>query len=79
MSAVGHAGKSCGVTVRVQHDSDPRRFPAIPRAAQKLERLSQGRTAVERVDERLKVFQGAGDASSRRQSQVARALTRIRV
>jgi hypothetical protein len=42
---------------------DLRRFPPIPRATQKFERLYDGRTAVERVNGRLKIFWGADDGN----------------
>jgi hypothetical protein len=38
---------------------DGRRFPPIPRATQQFERLYKGRTAVERVNARVKLFRGA--------------------
>ena len=63
MSAICNAGKSYGLTVRVQRDIDLRRFPAIPRATKKFERLYKGRTAVERVNARLKIFWGADDGN----------------
>jgi hypothetical protein len=63
MSAICNAGKSYGLTVRVKRDIDLRRFPAIPRATRKFERLYKGRTAVERVNARLKVFWGADDGN----------------
>jgi hypothetical protein len=63
MSAVCNAGKSYGKTVRVPQATDPRRFPALPRATKKFERLYKGRTAVERVNARLKVFWGADDGN----------------
>lgn len=50
-----------GLTVRVQQDIDLRRFPAIPRATKQFERLYKGRTAVERVNARLKIFWGLDD------------------
>ena len=53
-----NAGKSYGLTVRVPQEIDLRRFPAIPRATKQFERLYKGRTAVERVNGRLKVFWG---------------------
>ena len=61
MSAECNAGKSYGKTVRVPRDVDPRRFPALPRATKKFERMYKGRTAVERVNARLKVFWGVDD------------------
>jgi len=63
MSAECNAGKSYGKTVRVPEATDPRRFPALPRATKKFERLYEGRTAVERVNARLKVFWGVDDGN----------------
>jgi hypothetical protein len=63
MSATCNAGKSYGKTVRVPQATDPRRFPALPRATKKFERLYKGRTAVERVNARLKVFWGVDDGN----------------
>jgi Transposase DDE domain/Transposase domain (DUF772) len=63
MAGICNAGKSYGKTVRVPRDVDPRRFPALPRATQKFERLYKGRTAVERVNARLKVFWGVDDGN----------------
>jgi Transposase DDE domain/Transposase domain (DUF772) len=63
MSATCNAGKSYGKTVRVPQATDPRRFPSLPRATKKFERLYKGRTAVERVDARLKVFWGVDDGN----------------
>jgi hypothetical protein len=63
MSEICNAGKSYGLTVRVNRDIDLRRFPAIPRATKKFERLYKGRTAVERVNARLKIFWGADDGN----------------
>jgi hypothetical protein len=56
MSEICNAGKSYGKTVRVPREIDLRRFPALPRATKKFERLYKGRTSVERVNARLKVF-----------------------
>ena len=56
-------GKKYGMTVRVPRDIDQRRFPALPRATKKFERLYKGRTAVERVNARLKIFWGADDGN----------------
>jgi hypothetical protein len=50
-----------GLTVRVKQEIDLRRFPSIPRATKLFERLYKGRTAVERVNARLKVFWGVDD------------------
>jgi len=63
MSAVCNAGKTYGLTVRVPREIDLRRFPAVPRATKKFERLYKGRTAVERVNGRLKIFWGADDGN----------------
>jgi hypothetical protein len=50
-----------GLTVRVKQEIDLRRFPPIPRATKQFERLYKGRTAVERVNARLKIFWGIDD------------------
>jgi hypothetical protein len=50
-----------GLTVRVKQDLDLRRFPPIPRATKQFERLYKGRTAVERINARLKIFWGSDD------------------
>ncbi len=56
-------GRRYGKTVRVKREIDLRRFPPIPRATKQFERLYRGRTAVERVTARLKVFWGADDGN----------------
>jgi hypothetical protein len=61
--AVCNAGKDYGKTVRVDCAVDLRRFPPIPRATKKFERLYRGRTAVERVNARLKIFWGVDDGN----------------
>ena len=58
-----NAGKTYGKTVRVKREIDLRRFPPIPRATKQFERLYKGRTSVERVNARLKVFWGADDGN----------------
>ncbi|MBM4043378.1 MAG: transposase [Planctomycetes bacterium] len=58
-----NAGKKYGKTVRVKCELDLRRFPPIPRATKLFERLYKGRSAVERVNGRLKVFWGADDGN----------------
>jgi Transposase DDE domain/Transposase domain (DUF772) len=63
MSKICNAGKSYGKTVRVPSEVDPRRFPSLPRATKKFERMYKGRTAVERVNARLKVFWGMDDGN----------------
>ena len=55
--------KLYGLTVRVKQEIDPRRFPAIPRATKQFERRYKGRTAVERVNARCKLFWGADDGN----------------
>jgi len=63
MSKICNAGKSYGKTVRVDRQLDPRRFPSLPRATKKFERMYKGRTSVERVNARLKVFWGVDDGN----------------
>ena len=58
-----NAGKRYGKTIRVKQEIDLRRFPPIPRATKKFERLYRGRSAVERVNGRVKVFWGADDGN----------------
>jgi hypothetical protein len=50
-----------GLTVRVKQEIDLRRFPSIPRATKQFERLYKGRTSVERINARLKIFWGIDD------------------
>jgi hypothetical protein len=63
MSTVCNAGRTYGKTVRVPRGVDLRRFPALPRATKKFERMYKGRTAVERVNARLKLFWGVDDGN----------------
>jgi hypothetical protein len=49
----------------VPREIDVRRFPAIPRATKQFERLYDGRTSVERVNGRLKIFWGVDDGNIR--------------
>jgi Transposase DDE domain/Transposase domain (DUF772) len=56
-----NADRDYGLTVRVKQEIDLRRFPSIPRATKQFERLYKGRTAVERVNARLKIFWGIDD------------------
>jgi Transposase DDE domain len=63
MSTICNEGKSYGKTVRVPSTVDPRRFPALPRATKKFEQMYKGRTAVERVNARLKIFWGVDDGN----------------
>ena len=58
-----NAGKKYGLTIRVKRAIDLRRFPPIPRATKQFERLYKGRTSVERVNGRLKIFWGADDGN----------------
>ena len=58
-----NGGSTYGKTVRVKCALDLRRFPPIPRATQEFERRYKGRTAVERVNGRLKLFWGAEDGN----------------
>ncbi len=58
-----NAGRSWGLTARVPCELDLRRFPPIPRATQEFERRYKGRTAVERLHARLKIFWGADDGN----------------
>jgi hypothetical protein len=62
-AAVCNAGRPFGMTVRVKCEIDLRRFPPIPRATKQFERRYKGRTAVERVNGRIKVFWGADDGN----------------
>ncbi len=59
--AACNGDRKYGLTVRVKQDIDLRRFPPIPRATQQFERLYKGRTAVERVNSRFKIFWGIDD------------------
>jgi hypothetical protein len=56
-------GKKYGLSVRVKCEEDLRRFPAIPRATKQFEERYKGRTAVERVNARLKIFWGVDDGN----------------
>jgi hypothetical protein len=59
--AACNGDRDYGLTVRVKQEIDLRRFPSIPRATKQFERLYDGRTAVERVNGRLKIFWGIDD------------------
>jgi hypothetical protein len=63
MSKICNAGKSYGKTVRVPREIDMRRFPSLPPATEKFERMYKGRTAVERINGRLKLFWGVDDGN----------------
>jgi Transposase DDE domain len=56
-------GRRYGLTVRVKCEEDLRRFPPIGRATKQFERRYRGRTAVERVNARLKLFWGVDDGN----------------
>jgi hypothetical protein len=58
-----NAGKDYGLIIRVDHTLDLRRFPPIPRATKEFERRYKGRTAVERVNARTKIFWGIDDGN----------------
>jgi hypothetical protein len=49
--------------LRVKYEIDLRRFPAIPRDTYRFVRLYKTRTAVERVNARLKIFWGIDDGN----------------
>jgi hypothetical protein len=59
--AACNGDRKYGLTVRVKQEMDLRRFPPIPRATKQFERLYKGRTSVERVNGRLKIFWGIDD------------------
>jgi hypothetical protein len=63
MDSICNAGKSYGKTVRIKAEEDLRRFPPIPRATKQFERRYKGRTAVERVNARVKIYWGADDGN----------------
>ena len=54
---------AAGLSARIPCELDLRRFPPIPRATKEFERRYRGRTSVERVNARLKVFWGADDGN----------------
>jgi hypothetical protein len=56
-------GREYGLSVRIKCEEDLRRFPAIPRATKQFEERYKGRTAVERVNARLKIFWGVDDGN----------------
>ena len=60
-----NGGKQYGLTKRISREIDLRRFCRLPRSTKKFERLYRGRTAVERVNGRLKLFWGADDGNVR--------------
>jgi hypothetical protein len=58
-----NAGRRAGLQARIPCELDLRRFPPVPRATKLFEGLYKGRTAVERVNARLKIFWGADDGN----------------
>jgi hypothetical protein len=56
-------GLTAGLSARIPCALDLRRFPPIPRATKEFERRYKGRTAVERVNARLKIFWRADDGN----------------
>jgi hypothetical protein len=56
-------GRPFGLIVRVDYRIDLRRFPPIPRATKQFEEKYKGRTAVERVNARTKIFWGIDDGN----------------
>ena len=52
-----------GKTVRVRCELDLRRFPPIPRATKEFEKRYKGRTSIERVNGRTKLYWGADDGN----------------
>src|SRR5271165_1113864 len=58
-----NGGRRYGLVARIKSELDLRRFPPIPRATKQFERLYNGRTAVERVNARLKLYWGADDGN----------------
>ncbi len=63
MADICNKHKPYGKTVRLKQAIDLRRFPPIPRATKEFERRYKGRTAVERVNARCKLFWGADDGN----------------
>lgn len=52
-----------GLVARIKSELDLRRFPPIPRMTKQFERLYNGRTSVERVNARLKLYWGVDDGN----------------
>lgn len=52
-----------GKTVRIKQNLDLRRFPSVPRATREFERRYKGRSAIERINARCKLFWGADDGN----------------
>ena len=51
------------LSVRIDCEADLRRFPPLPRGTARFETRYDGRTAVERVNARLKIFWGVDDGN----------------
>lgn len=62
-SARCNKGIPYGKTVRIKQNLDLRRFPPIPRATREFERRYKGRSAIERINARTKLFWGADDGN----------------
>jgi hypothetical protein len=60
-----NGAQAYGLTARIPCALDLRRFPPIPRGTQQFERRYKGRTAVERVNARFKIYWGADDGNLR--------------
>jgi len=60
-----NGGQAYGLAVRTPCELDLRRFPPLPRATRQSERRYKGRTAVERVNARFKIYWGADDGNRR--------------
>jgi len=58
-----NAGRGYGLVARIKSELDLRRFPPVPRMTKQFERLYKGRTAVERVNARVKLYWGADDGN----------------
>jgi transposase, IS5 family len=60
-----------GYVLKLPIADDPRRHPPIPRESQKWQRLYKLRTAVERVNSRVKELLGLGSITVRGKAKVA--------
>lgn len=63
MAHICNKDRPYGKTVRLKQATDLRRFPPIPRATKEFERRYKGRTAIERVNARCKLFWGSDDGN----------------
>ncbi len=59
-----------GLSVRIDCEEDLRRFPPLSRGTMRFENRYDGRTAVERVNARLKIFWGVDDGNGSRARRV---------